>query len=124
MLRIERERRGAGCAIVLHGSLAGEWVSLLDRYWRSIADDEPSARIEVVLTDVVFIDHDGERLLERMWWHGVELEARGCMNRYVIDRIRTQSRRPAKQPHAPRQEATETAGRSSSPGPQPGTGSR
>jgi hypothetical protein len=95
MLRIESQRNDGHYAIVLHGSVAGEWVSLLDRYWRSICDDVPSARIKVVLTDVVFIDHDGEHLLERMWRQGVELEAHGCMNRHMIDRIRMQVRRPA-----------------------------
>lgn len=102
MLRIESERRADCYAIVLHGSIAGEWVALLDRYWRSIADDVPSARIKVVLTDVSFIDHDGERLLERMWRQGVELEAHGCMNRHVIDRIRMHSGRPAGRPHGGR----------------------
>jgi hypothetical protein len=98
MLRIESERNDGHHAIVLHGSIAGEWVSLLDRYWRSIADDARSVRIEIVLTDVSFIDYDGERLLERMWRQGVELEAYGCMNRHVIERIRTQARRPASRP--------------------------
>lgn len=96
MLRIESERHADRHAIVLHGSIAGEWVSLLDRYWRSMADDVSSARIDVVLTDVVFIDHDGERLLERMWREGVELEACGCLNRHVIDKIRAQRRRPVR----------------------------
>ncbi len=98
MLRIESARNDGHYAIVLHGSIAGEWVSLLDRYWRSIGDDVPASRIKVVLTDVSFIDHDGEHLLERMWRQGVELEAYGCMNRHVIDRIRMRSRRPARRP--------------------------
>ncbi len=96
MLRIEYEQHGRHYVIVLHGSIAGEWVSLLDRYWRSIADAAPPASIKVVLTDVAFIDRDGERLLDRMWREGVELEASGCMNRHVIDRIRTQSGRSAR----------------------------
>ncbi len=96
MLRIEYEQQADRYAIVLHGSIAGEWVSLLDRYWRSIADSVPSPRIKVVLTDVSFIDHEGERLLEQMWREGVELEACGCMNRHLIDRIRARRRRPTR----------------------------
>ena len=94
MLRIEYEQQGGHVAIVLHGSIAGEWVSLLERYWAAMMDDAPSARIRVVLTDVSFIDHDGERMLGRMWRRGAELEAHGCMNRHVIDNIRAQRRRP------------------------------
>ena len=93
-MRIEYGQQGDHFAIVLHGTVAGEWVSLLERYWGAIMDDVPSARIKVVLTDVSFIDHDGERLLERMWRQGSELEAYGCMNRHVIDNIRGQRRRP------------------------------
>ena len=102
MLRVESEQHADRYAIVLHGSIAGEWVSLLDRYWRSTANDVPSARVKVVLTDVSFIDHDGERLLEQMWRQGVELEACGCMNRHIIERIRMHSRRPAGRPHGGR----------------------
>ncbi len=94
MLRIGYEQAEGHCAIVLQGRIAGEWVSLLDRSWRSVAGDMPSARVKVVLTDVSFIDRDGERLLERMWREGVELEANGCMNRHVIDRIRALRGRP------------------------------
>jgi hypothetical protein len=95
MLRIETEERGDHCTIALHGSIAGEWVPLLDRYWRRIADSAPAARVKAVLTDVSFIDPDGERLLERMCRSGVELVASGCMNRHLIARIRRRCERAA-----------------------------
>jgi len=92
MLRIVTEQDGDLYTLSLHGRVAGEWVSLLDRYWRGIADWTPSARITVVLTDVSYIDAEGERVLEHMWHHGVEFVTSGCMNRYVIDKIRDQGR--------------------------------
>jgi hypothetical protein len=99
MLRIVTEQHGERHTISLHGRLAGEWVPLLDRYWRHLADSVPSARVTAVLSDVSFIDAAGERLLERMWQSGVEFEASGCMNRHVVDRIRNgrlTHRRPAR----------------------------
>src|SRR5512136_2541611 len=92
MLRIVTEQDGDLYTLSLHGNVAGEWVSLLDHYWRRIADPTPSARITVVLTDVSFIDAEGEYVLERMWRRGVEFVTSGCMNRYVIDKIRDQGR--------------------------------
>jgi hypothetical protein len=54
--------------------------------------------VKLEVTDVSFIDQDGERRLERVWREGVELETSGCMNRHVIDRIRTQFRQLARRP--------------------------
>jgi hypothetical protein len=88
MLRIVTEQHGDIFTISLHGRMAGDWVALLDRYWRSIVDSVPAAKITAVLSDVSFIDTEGERLLERMSQHGVEFVASGCMNRHVIDTIR------------------------------------
>ncbi len=89
MLRIETEQQGETYTITLHGSIADQWVPLLERHWRSIADNLPAAKVTTVLSDVAFIDWNGERLLERMWRRGVDLVATGCLNRHVIDRIQS-----------------------------------
>jgi hypothetical protein len=94
MLRIETEQQGDTYTITLHGSVADQWVPLLERHWRSIADNVPAANVTTVLSDVVFIDWNGERLLERMWRRGVDLVATGCLNRHVVDRIQRRGRRP------------------------------
>jgi hypothetical protein len=46
----------------------------------------PSAVVNVGLSNVEFIDTQGERLLRRMSQCGVEFNAAGCMNRYVIEK--------------------------------------
>ena len=51
-------------------------------------DDLPSAKVTLVLSNVDFIDSDGERLLQRMADDGVEFVVAGCMNRYVIDNLK------------------------------------
>lgn len=88
MLRIVTEQHGDLYKISLHGKLAGEWVPLLERYWQCLAEKVSAARITTVLSDVPFIDADGQRLLQRMARCGVDLIATGCMNRHLIDRIR------------------------------------
>jgi hypothetical protein len=88
MLRVITERQGGRYRLDLHGTLGGEWVSVLEQHWRSIMDDVPSAKLTLVLSNVDFIDPDGEQLLYRMAGDDVEFVVAGCMNRYVIDRLK------------------------------------
>ena len=89
MLRVITERQGDRYTLDLHGTLGGEWVAVLEQHWGKIIDDVPSARVTLVLSNVDFIDPDGEQLLHRMADDDVEFVVAGCMNRYVIDRLKT-----------------------------------
>jgi len=92
MLRVITEQQGASYRLLLHGMLGGEWVPLLEQQWRTIAQEVPSARVTIVLSDVDFIDSDGERLLRNMAVAGVEFVVSGCMNRYLIEKSQPNSR--------------------------------
>jgi hypothetical protein len=85
MLRVITNRQGDRYRLDLHGTLGGEWVAVLERHWRSILDDVPSANVTLVLSNVDFIDSNGEQLLRRMADDDVEFVVAGCLNRYVID---------------------------------------
>jgi hypothetical protein len=50
--------------------------------------DVPSAKVTLVLSNVDFIDPDGEQLLHRMADSRVEFVVAGCLNRYVIDSLK------------------------------------
>ena len=52
-----------------------------------LANASPHAAVTIGLSNVMFIDADGERLLRRMARTGVRFDGDGCMNRYVIERI-------------------------------------
>lgn len=88
MLRVITERQRDRYRLDLHGTLGGEWVAVLEQHWRSIMDDVPSAKLTLVLSNVDFIDPAGEQLLHRMADDDVEFVVAGCMNRYVIGRLR------------------------------------
>jgi hypothetical protein len=87
MLRIITKQRGTAYRLELHGTIAGEWIAVLERHWRDILHAVPSATIAIGLSNVVFIDRDGEQLLRRMAERGVKLDGAGLMNRYVIEKI-------------------------------------
>ena len=88
MLRVITERQGDRYRLDLHGTLGGEWVTVLEQHWRSIMDAVPFAKVTLVLSNVDFIDSDGEQVLQRMAGEGVEFVVAGCMNRYVIDNLK------------------------------------
>ena len=88
MLRVITERQGDSYRLDLHGTLGGEWVAVLEQHWRAIMDAVPSARLTLVLSNVDFIDPDGAQLLHRMADDDVEFVVAGCMNRYLIDRLK------------------------------------
>ena len=88
MLRVITDRQGNNYRLDLHGVLGGEWVPLLEAHWRSLMRALPSARVTLVLSNVDFIDQEGEQLLRRMADDEVEFVVAGCMNRYVIDRLK------------------------------------
>jgi hypothetical protein len=88
MLRVMTGRQGDRHRLDLHGTLGGEWVTVLDQHWRSIMAEVPSAKVTVVLSNVDFIDPAGEQLLQRMADDDVEFVVAGCMNRYVIDSLK------------------------------------
>ena len=87
MLRIITDRHGPAYRLYLHGTLAGEWIDLLERYWHAVVRNGPSGTVTVVMSDVTFIDPAAEPLLRRMAGAGVAFEGAGIMNRYVIDKI-------------------------------------
>ena len=88
MLRVISDRQGDSYRLDLHGTLGGEWVAVLEQHWRSIMDDVPSAKVTLVLSNIDFIDSDGEQLLQRMADDDVTFVVAGCMNRHVIDRLK------------------------------------
>jgi len=87
MLRIIADRHGPAYHLHLHGTLAGEWIAVLERYWRAVARQEPSAPVTVVMSEVAFVDPAAEPLLQRMADAGVMFEGAGIMNRHVIHKI-------------------------------------
>jgi hypothetical protein len=88
MLRVITDRHGDHYRLDLHGVLGGAWVAVLEQHWRSIMHDRPSAKVTLVLSNVDFIDPDGEQLLQRMADEDVAFVVAGCMNRSVIESLK------------------------------------
>jgi hypothetical protein len=87
VLRVITTHQATTCRLELHGTIAGEWIAVLERHWRDMVNRVPSGTIAIGLSNVVFIDRNGEELLRRMAEHGATFDGAGLMNRYVIEKI-------------------------------------
>lgn len=96
MLRIIRTETEAERRWILCGQLAGRWVHELRSQWLESAAAAPKRGV-VDLTDVTFIDEDGERLLGQMSREGMNLIAGdGVDNRDLLENLCTKGRRPVR----------------------------
>ena len=90
MLKITVEKTEASTNFKIEGRLAGAWVAELERSWGASASDR-GQNVVVDISEVTFVDSEGQKLLAKMHREGAELRARGCMNRSIVDQIERMS---------------------------------
>jgi ABC-type transporter Mla MlaB component len=88
MLKITGQRDAAldSMSLILEGRLAGPWVEELSSCWRQMSVNQQSCAV-IDLTGVTFIDANGKALLAKLWQHGAELRATGCLTRCIVEEI-------------------------------------
>jgi hypothetical protein len=94
MLRISYSQTDTVERWTLCGQLAGPWVQELRACWQHTRPAAAESRTVMDLTDVTFIDGDGERLLSQMRTAGVEFVAVGVEIKYLIDNLEASGERP------------------------------
>ena len=87
MLRITVYEDARCLTVQLEGRLAGRWVQELDECWQRIAASQQKPIVRVDLTEVTFIDAEGQACLMRMHDHGAEFVAADCLTKAVVDEI-------------------------------------
>ena len=88
MLKITIQTKGKKSTLGLEGSLAGPWVEELERFWNKIKINSKTLPMEVLLTEVIFVDAAGKTLLARMHEDGADLVGGGCMVKAIVEEIR------------------------------------
>jgi hypothetical protein len=94
MLRISYSQTQARQQWTLCGQLAGPWVEELRSCWRDITEIAAAPRTVMDLSDVTFIDEQGERLLSEMRNAGVAFVATGVETRYLVENLNSSDERP------------------------------
>ena len=87
MLRITVNNDVGATRIKIEGRLMGAWVRELESCWRQAMATQPPPRILVELTDVGFVDGEGEELLKLMAATGVELIAMDMLMKALVEEI-------------------------------------
>ena len=94
MLRISYSQTGTGQQWTLCGQLAGPWVQELRSFWQGIQQTEAESHAVVDLSDVTFIDQNGESLLSEMRSAGVEFVAAGVETKHLLENLKGNVERP------------------------------
>jgi hypothetical protein len=94
MLRISYLQTEARQQWTLCGQLAGPWVDELRSCWHHITPIAAESRTVIDLSDVTFIDEQGESLLSEMRRAGVAFVATGVETRYLVENLNSNGERP------------------------------
>ena len=87
MIRISETREGSKRYLLVEGTLSGDWVDVLEKYWREEQPPSNGEPMRIDLSGVTYVDNKGRELLARMIRDGAELRATGVMTRAVIEKI-------------------------------------
>ena len=87
MIRIREIRKGAGRRLLVEGTLAGDWVEVLEKSWLEAQASRNGESMRIDLSGVTWIDDKGRELLKRTLQDGGELQATGIMTRAVIEEL-------------------------------------
>ena len=87
MLRIYREDESRAITLRLEGTLAGDWVDVVEGCWQETLSEHGRRRIVVELDEVTTVDEKGEALLRHLHESGIMLRGRGIHNQYLVERI-------------------------------------
>src|SRR5258708_5099351 len=84
MLRITNTDTPSEQTWILHGQLAGPWVTELQLDWERARASCQGRKCVVDLTEVTFIDEGGESLIRRMRNQGAHFVVSGVENQHLL----------------------------------------
>ncbi|HXU37012.1 MAG TPA: hypothetical protein VN937_11670 [Blastocatellia bacterium] len=87
MIRISKNNKGSKRRLLVEGTLAGDWVEVLEKSWLEAQTSRNGEPMRIDLSGVTWIDDKGSELLKRMLQDGTELRATGIMTKAVIEEL-------------------------------------
>ena len=92
MLRITIQDRPETLTFLVEGKLVGEWAKELERSWKQTATVRGRVRI-IDLTEALFIDGEGRRVLENLFRDGAFFRTACPMTESIVSEITGKTRR-------------------------------
>ncbi len=93
MLRITYNGSASEQKLIVCGRLTGPWVDELRSNWQRARLEANGRKCVVDISDVTFIDGEGEELLRAMNVDGARFVARGVDTRHLLDNLKTRGKR-------------------------------
>jgi len=94
MLRIINTGTASEQRWTVCGQLTGPWVAELRSNWELARLESEGRKCIVDISDVTFIDGEGEELLRAMKAGGARFVARGIDTKHLLDNLKTRGQRP------------------------------
>jgi hypothetical protein len=92
MLRITTQETTEALTFLVEGKLVGEWAKELERSWKRVIA-EPGHRATVVdLSDTLFIDEEGRRVLAKLFHEGASFRTACPMTESIVSEITGKTR--------------------------------
>jgi hypothetical protein len=86
MLKISVVDTSAQCRIVLEGKLIAPWVTELKKTWEALAD-LGGREFVVDVSDVTFINREGENALLELMRDGAKFQYRGVFSKHIVEEL-------------------------------------
>jgi ABC-type transporter Mla MlaB component len=90
LIRIGHISDGTPSHLLVEGKLTDGWVDVLETSWLEAQSEFNGQTVRVDLSGVIYVDHKGRALLERMIRSGTKVQATGLMLKGIIDEITTE----------------------------------
>src|SRR5580704_7410047 len=93
MLRITVENTASEQTWILQGRLTRPWVAVLRCSWKKAHAECRNRKCVVDLSEVTFIDENGEKMLVKMMNEGAEFVVRGLYAKHILEKLQNNLRR-------------------------------
>jgi hypothetical protein len=87
MLRITMHHSPEALTLLVEGKLIGEWAKELEQTWNQAAANLGHRAPIVDLTETLFIDEEGKRVLAKMFREGAFFRTAGPMTKSIVSEI-------------------------------------
>jgi anti-anti-sigma regulatory factor len=88
MLRITIEEEPDSLRLRIEGKLVGAWAKELEQSWKRVAECRDHKALLIDLTDTLYIDDEGKRVLKKLFGEGASFQTAGAMTSSVVDEIK------------------------------------
>ena len=96
MLKITIHESSDALTFQVEGKLVGAWAKELEQSWNTASTNCNRKPLIVDLTETLYIDEEGKRVLAKLFRHGARFKTSGAMTSCVVDELTGKSRRPCR----------------------------